>query len=301
MRGVVIVYDDAPAGEQAIRTLNEVARHLGERVKLRRLLWRFDLLADPDWRAEAAADAAGAGLMVVSASGSLPRAGLDWIRAVLQHPPGGPGALVALLGGEDDPAGSASPRLKLLKEAAAAAGVQFFSPSLQLQTSLRAPAEISRTTGPPTSLSVRATARILLVEDDRSIGQLSAKVLSGAGYQVDTVESSQAAWESLQTGNYCLLITDNQMPGLSGLELVRKLRSAQLALPVIMASGGIGAEELTQNKWLQPATVLPKPFTRDALLEMVAQVLPLAPRVADRPAVSFPGPVYSYNHWGINE
>jgi DNA-binding NtrC family response regulator len=174
-------------------------------------------------------------------------------------------------------------------------------PLLPLQTSLSAPAEISPTAGPPASLSAGATARILLVEDDRSIRQLSAKVLSGAGYQVDTVESSQAAWESLQAGNYCLLITDNQMPGLSGFELVRKLRSAQLALPVIMASGGIGAEELTQNQWLQPATVLPKPFSRDALLEMVAQVLPLAARVPDRREIFFPAPVDSYDHWGINE
>jgi CheY-like chemotaxis protein len=301
MRDVVIVYDDAPAGEHAIRTLHEVARHLGERVKLRPLLWRFDLLADPDWRSEAAADAAGAGLMVVSASGNLPRAGLDWIRETLQQQPGGPGALVALLDGEDDPAGSASPRLKLLKGAAEAAGVQFFAPSLPLQTSLSAPAETSRTAGPPTSLSVRATARILLVEDDCFIRQLSAKVLCGAGYQVDTVESSQAAWESLQAGNYSLLITDNQMPGLTGLELVRKLRSAQLALPVIMASGGIEAEAFTQNQSLQPAMALPKPFTGKQLLETVAEALRRAGQDPAHTEVSFPAYGDAYNHWGLNE
>jgi CheY-like chemotaxis protein len=88
---------------------------------------------------------------------------------------------------------------------------------------------------------------------------------------------------------------------MSGLELVRKLRSAQLALPVIMASGGIDERDLTQNQWLQPAKVLPKPFTSAALLETVAEVLPLAARVPFRPEFPFPGPVDSYNHWGLNE
>jgi hypothetical protein len=58
---------------------------------------------------------------------------------------------------------------------------------------------------------------------------------------------------------------------------------------------------LTQNQWLQPAKVLPKPFTSAALLETVAEVLPLAARVPFRPELSFPGPVDSYNHWGLNE
>jgi CheY-like chemotaxis protein len=139
------------------------------------------------------------------------------------------------------------------------------------------------------------------VEDDSAVRQASAMLLVRAGYQVNAVEGSQAAWEALQSRSYDLLITDNQMPEMSGLELVRKLRSAQLALPVIMASGGIDERDLTQNQWLQPATVLPKPFTSAALLKTVAEVLPLAARVPFRPELSFPEPVDSYNHWGLNE
>ncbi len=94
------------------------------------------------------------------------------------------------------------------------------------------------------------------------------------------------------------------MPGMSGIELIRKLRATPLALPVIIASGGFDESELTHNQWLQPATVLPKPFTGTALLNMVARVLPRTDRVLSHPGRSLPRPVAFHNHWerwGINE
>jgi DNA-binding response OmpR family regulator len=91
------------------------------------------------------------------------------------------------------------------------------------------------------------------------------------------------------------------MPGLTGLELVRKLRSAQLALPVIMASGGIEAEAFTQNQSLQPAMALPKPFTGKQLLETVAEALRRAGQDPAHTEVSFPAYGDAYNHWGLNE
>jgi two-component system phosphate regulon response regulator PhoB len=134
---------------------------------------------------------------------------------------------------------------------------------------------------------------ILVVENDTVIRQASAAVLVRAGYQVDSVDGSQAAWEALQSCRYNLMITDNQMPGLTGIELVRKLRSARLVFPVIVASGGFGAEDLSQNQWLQPATVLPKPFTGDALLQMVTGILGRAGHASATHD--------SYSHWGLSE
>ena len=146
-----------------------------------------------------------------------------------------------------------------------------------------------------------AEHQILLVEDDRAILQFSTLVLVHAGYQVKAVGGTLAAWEALQSGSYDLLITDNQMPGLSGLELLSKLRSAQWALPVVVASGGIVAEELAQDQRLQPALALPKPFTSGQLLETVAAALHQTVGDPARTRVSFPAYGDSYSHWGLNE
>ena len=117
------------------------------------------------------------------------------------------------------------------------------------------------------------THRILVAEDDRDIRRFAAQTLVGSGFQVDAAEDGAAAWEALQLNNYDLLITDHNMPKLTGVELVRKLRSARMALPVILATGKLPVEALSQNPSLQLAAMLPKPFSFQELLETVKEVL----------------------------
>lgn len=295
---VVIAYGDVPAGRRAMHLLDGVVPAEGEKAKLCPLLWRFDMLEVADWRVEATIPTLQADLLIISTSSkaALPAVVQDWVQSCLSQKQGHAAALVALLGPTGDTDPPDSPRLQFLSAAAAAAGLRFFAPAPDA-----APAPLAEALGPEPP---RPAPQILLLEDDRATRQLSAATLVRAGYRVNTVEGSQAAWEALQSSSYSLLITDNRMPGMSGVELVRKLRSAQWALPVIIASGGFAESELTHNQWLQPAAVLPKPFTGAALLDMVAQVLPLANRGPSRPGLSFPQPVDSLNHWhrwGINE
>jgi DNA-binding response OmpR family regulator len=121
--------------------------------------------------------------------------------------------------------------------------------------------------------------RILVVDDDPYICQLSAEVLIRHGYEVDAAADGAAAWEALNAGNYDLLITDNNMPRLTGVELVKKLRAARMALPVILATGKLPTEALAQTPSLQLAAMLPKPFAVDELLDTVKKVL----RATDNP------------------
>jgi two-component system sensor histidine kinase and response regulator WspE len=83
--------------------------------------------------------------------------------------------------------------------------------------------------------------RILLVEDDAAVRRINARVLARSGYQVATAEDGDAGWEALHANHFDLLITDHSMPRLSGLQLVKKVRSARLALPVILVSGSFSA------------------------------------------------------------
>jgi DNA-binding response OmpR family regulator len=156
-------------------------------------------------------------------------------------------------------------------------------------------------TSTPRSDSTHPPRHILVLEDDPALRQLNTAVLLRFGYTVDAAEDADGAWVALQSRHYDLLITDNQMPGLSGLELVKKLRSAQMALPVIVASGGVVEEDMTRNPWLQPAAALPKPFTSDMLLSLVSEVLDQAGRAPARSRFPLPEFYESYRHGGINE
>src|SRR5579862_317214 len=115
--------------------------------------------------------------------------------------------------------------------------------------------------------------RILVADDDRDVRRVIAHALMGSGYHADTAEDGAAAWETIQIKAFNLLITDHNMPKLTGVELVRKLRSARMALPVILVTGKLPTEALAQNPSLRLAAMLPKPFSIDELLETVRTVL----------------------------
>jgi len=131
--------------------------------------------------------------------------------------------------------------------------------------------------------------RILVVDDDISIRQLSTEVLIDSGYEVDAAADGVAAWEALQLKAFNLLITDHNMPRLTGVELVKKLRSARMDLPVILATGRLSTEAIAQNPSLQLAAMLPKPFSIDELLGTVRVVL--------RATVSAPGQLEPLPDW----
>jgi two-component system alkaline phosphatase synthesis response regulator PhoP len=115
--------------------------------------------------------------------------------------------------------------------------------------------------------------RILVVDGDPYICHLNADVLIQHGYEVNAAEDGAAAWEELQINNYNLLIADQKIPKLSGVELLKKIHAARMALPVIMATKTLPTRKFSQLPWLQPATILRKPYTFERLLGLVKNVL----------------------------
>jgi DNA-binding response OmpR family regulator len=112
-----------------------------------------------------------------------------------------------------------------------------------------------------------------VVEDESDIRKLNTEVLTQSGYSVDAAENGAVAWETIQRQGYDLVLTDYDMPKASGLDLVKKLRAARMTLPVIMCTGTLPMEEFTRHPWLQPASMLIKPYTIDELLGAVKEVL----------------------------
>jgi DNA-binding response OmpR family regulator len=110
--------------------------------------------------------------------------------------------------------------------------------------------------------------RILYADDDRCILRACQLMLDRAGYDVDTVADGAEAWGALQSIRYQLLITDNEMPHLTGVQLIHKVRESLIPVPIVLASSSI-----TSPDGLECDAVLPKPFTVRALLDTVRQVL----------------------------
>jgi CheY-like chemotaxis protein len=115
--------------------------------------------------------------------------------------------------------------------------------------------------------------RILIVDDEPEIRQLNIEVLTDSGYDVEVAEDGSKAWEALQKGTYDLLITDNEMPNMSGIKLLEKLHSNHKSIPAIMATGTMPNDELKREPWFQIVPIVLKPYTLKELLLAVKNTL----------------------------
>lgn len=127
------------------------------------------------------------------------------------------------------------------------------------------------TAGSPASASAQGP-RILVVEEADDVRQLNAEVLIDAGYQVEVAEDGAAAWAALQLHRYDLLITDQFLPKVSGVELLKKIHTARMSLPVIMATAILPTWEFALHPCLQAVTMLRKPYSFEKLLGLVKNV-----------------------------
>src|SRR5207247_666802 len=82
---------------------------------------------------------------------------------------------------------------------------------------------------------------ILIVEDEPATSWALAEGLTDDGFTIDTFRSAEDAWVWLKTGHSDLVISDLRLPGMSGLDLARKLRRGRHAQPgTILTAGGRG-------------------------------------------------------------
>jgi DNA-binding response OmpR family regulator len=115
--------------------------------------------------------------------------------------------------------------------------------------------------------------RILVVDDDPDSRQLSVDVLVSVKFEVDAAVDGADGWELLRLKDFDLVITDNKMPRVTGVELIEKMRRTGVLLPVIMVAGQVPTLEFEREPWLMPDATLQRPFSNDDLLATVKRVL----------------------------
>jgi DNA-binding NtrC family response regulator len=118
---------------------------------------------------------------------------------------------------------------------------------------------------------------ILIVEDEPSMSWALAEGLSEDGFTIDTFRTAEEAWTWLQRGKSDLIISDLRLPGMSGLDLARKLQRGPHAQPVIIVTAYGTPEALRDMRRAGVAECFPKPFPIDMLRRSVHRALEAAP------------------------
>ncbi|PZQ89740.1 MAG: DNA-binding response regulator [Leifsonia xyli] len=111
--------------------------------------------------------------------------------------------------------------------------------------------------------------RILIAEDETRIASFIEKGLKAAGYGVDTVADGVDALTLARSGDFDLLLLDIGLPGIDGLEVLRRLRDGASALPVVILTARDSASDTVAGFEGGANDYIAKPFRFDELLARV--------------------------------
>lgn len=115
--------------------------------------------------------------------------------------------------------------------------------------------------------------RILVVDDDPDSLKFIARILEHAGFQVMAAGSAKDARDLAKPGAQDLIVSDVNMPGMRGPELMTQLKAAGVVCPVLFVSGEGTFEALDEALHVPGATFLAKPFGPDDLVSAVFETL----------------------------
>ncbi|MGV3774269.1 MAG: sigma-54-dependent transcriptional regulator [Verrucomicrobiales bacterium] len=120
---------------------------------------------------------------------------------------------------------------------------------------------------------MKQNPRILLIEDDPNISRGLEKILRTQGYAITALERGDEGLEHAMDESFDVVITDLKVPGLDGLELVKRLRQSKPKLPIILITAhGSTETAIEATKW-GAFDYLPKPFEVEELLDLVTKAI----------------------------
>jgi len=115
--------------------------------------------------------------------------------------------------------------------------------------------------------------RILLVEDDPSTAQAITAMLKKEDWVVDATDLGEDGLDLGKVYEYDLIILDLMLPDMDGMDVIRQLRNAKIATPVLILSGLTQPDKKVQGFGLGADDYLTKPFNRDELVARVQAIV----------------------------
>jgi two-component system OmpR family response regulator len=125
--------------------------------------------------------------------------------------------------------------------------------------------------------------RVLVVEDEKKLGELLGRGLREEGYAADVADRGEAALWMAQAVDYDAIVLDVMLPGVDGLDVCRRLRRDGVWTPVLMLTARDAIEDRVSGLDTGADDYLTKPFSFDELLARLRALVRRAP--AERPAV----------------
>jgi DNA-binding NtrC family response regulator len=115
--------------------------------------------------------------------------------------------------------------------------------------------------------------RILVVDDESTVCEACHEALATEGYMVDTVLSGEEALKTFQDNTYDIILLDLKMPGMSGLDVLEKVKDVAPKADVVMMTGYATVESAVEAMKLGAIDYIKKPFTNRELLDKILGVL----------------------------
>jgi len=113
---------------------------------------------------------------------------------------------------------------------------------------------------------------ILVVDDEQMICQQLERLYTYSGYTVVIANSAEEALERLEKDDIDLVVTDNRLPGLSGIELTTRIRENHPDVPVIVITGYGDIDTAVEVLKLGASDYILKPFSAAAIQESTLQI-----------------------------
>ncbi len=114
---------------------------------------------------------------------------------------------------------------------------------------------------------------IVIVDDEEVVIKSCERILRPKGYEVQGFTSAEQALKALQDNNYDVMITDLKMPGIDGLELIKRARTNNPSLAIVVITGYPSQESLQEALQYGIVDYLPKPFSPQLLLDVTDKAI----------------------------
>jgi DNA-binding response OmpR family regulator len=128
---------------------------------------------------------------------------------------------------------------------------------------------------------VLVVMRILIVEDEEHLADILAEVLGREGHTAETASDGRTALARALAEDFDLLVVDWMLPDLDGVQVVKRLRAADVRVPVLMLTARTQVEDRVEGLDAGADDYLPKPF---AFPELLARVRALSRRPPEKGA-----------------